>query len=46
MARKAKDGRGKGRGTGKGYGKGGLRKGPRNGTGPRGRTGTCVKKKK
>lgn len=41
-----KSGTGRGRGTGRGHGKGGLRAGPKDGSGPRGRAGTCVKKKK
>jgi len=44
MATKPKDGRGGGRGTGQGAGKGGRRTGPRDGTGPRGKVGTCLKK--
>lgn len=39
-------GAGKGMGTGRGYGKGGLRLGPKDGTGPRAKRGTCVRKKK
>ena len=44
-ARGKRTGAGKGRGTGMGYGKGGLRTGPKNGTGPRAKKGTCIKKK-
>ena len=39
-----KSGVGGGRGTGKGLGKGGLRTGAKNKTGPRAKSGTCVKK--
>jgi len=43
--RGSRSGVGKGRGTGLGFGRGGRRTGPKNGTGPRGNAGTCIKKK-
>ena len=45
MARGTRSGQGGGRGTGKGAGKGGMRTGPRNGTGPRAKAGTGIRKK-
>jgi hypothetical protein len=41
-AQGTKSGVGQGRGTGKGYGQGGLRTGPKNGTGPRSKSGACI----
>jgi len=43
--RRPQDGRGQGKGTGKGHGQGGLRTGPKNGTGPNSKKGTCIKSK-
>jgi len=45
-ARRTRSGTGGGKGTERGRGHGGTAQGPQNGTGPRAKAGTCVKKRK